>query len=72
MKNLQEQGDCNKYYTKWIKKTANLSHEKFAIFFQWTTLFIAVWSPLRPVTAGIFMGELERSLLPILSYYMKN
>ena len=33
---------------------------------------IAIGSPLGPVIAGIFMVELERSLLPMLSSYMTS
>ena len=33
---------------------------------------IAMGSPLGPVTAGIFMVELERNLLPTLSQYMTS
>ena len=47
-------------------------YKKCSFFYEWWYLFTNWWSsPLGPVLAQIFMVELERSLVPKLSNYIK-
>ena len=47
-------------------------YKKCSFFYEWWYLFANWWSsPLGPVLAQIFMVELERSLVPKLSNYIK-